>query len=121
MKNAVFSFAILIMGLKAATQQTNPDTTANKKQQDQTDPYRLDYKDVYENIHYNQPMRPQVHYTPLTGQIADPTGLVWYKGTYHLFYMYDEWSKQRSDNKNWGHTTSNVNLLHLFGGGNRQI
>ena len=70
------------------------------------DPFRLDYKDVYENMHYNQPLRPQVHYTPITGQIGDPTGLIRYKGKYHLFYMYDEWSKRRRDNKNWGHATS---------------
>jgi sucrose-6-phosphate hydrolase SacC (GH32 family) len=71
-----------------------------------TDPYRLNYKNVYENMHYNQPLRPQVHYTPITGQIADPTGLVRYKGKYHLFYMFDEWSKRRRDNKGWGHATS---------------
>lgn len=71
------------------------------------DPYQLDYKDVYENMHYNQPLRPQVHYTPITGQIADPTGLLMYKGTYHLFYMFDEWSKRRGDNKGWGHAISN--------------
>jgi len=70
------------------------------------DPFRLDYKDVYENMHYDQPLRPQVHYTPITGQIGDPTGLVIYKGKYHLFYMYDEWSNRRRDNKNWGHATS---------------
>jgi len=71
-----------------------------------SDPYRLDYKNVFDNINYNQPLRPQVHFTPLTGQIGDPTGLVKYKGTYHLFYMSDEWSNQRRDNKNWGHATS---------------
>jgi len=71
------------------------------------DPYRIDYKEVYGNMHYDQPLRPQVHYTPITGQIADPTGLILYKGTYHLFYMYDEWSKKRGDNKNWGHAVSN--------------
>ncbi|WP_162495549.1 glycoside hydrolase family 32 protein [Confluentibacter flavum] len=70
------------------------------------DPFRLDYKKVYENMHYDQPLRPQVHYTPITGQIADPTGLIRYKGKYHLFYMFDEWSKSRRDNKGWGHATS---------------
>ena len=76
------------------------------EQRHPSDPYRVDYRDVFENMHYNQPLRPQVHYTPLTGQIADPTGLVRYKGKYHLFYMYDEWSKLRKDNKNWGHAIS---------------
>ncbi|MEM7369685.1 MAG: glycoside hydrolase family 32 protein [Bacteroidota bacterium] len=71
------------------------------------DPYGLSYDAVFDNMHYNQPLRPQVHYTPITGQIADATGLILYKGTYHLFYMYDEWSKSRRYNKSWGHAISN--------------
>ena len=107
MNNKVFGFIIILFCFKTSAQQVRNDTTESKKQQENADPFRLDYKDVYENIHYNQPLRPQVHYTPITGQIADPTGLIQYKGTYHLFYMFDEWSKQRRDNKNWGHATSN--------------
>lgn len=71
------------------------------------DPAGLSYPDVYENIHYDQTYRPQIHYAPLTGEIADATGLILYKGTYHLFYMFDEWSKHRHYNKNWGHAVSN--------------
>lgn len=71
------------------------------------DPYAISYADVFDNMHYNQQFRPQVHYTPITGQIADATGLILYKGTYHLFHMYDEWSRARKDNKNWGHAVSN--------------
>jgi fructan beta-fructosidase len=85
---------------------TNCETFSQVKG-DSIDPFRIDYKDIYENMHYNQPLRPQVHYTPITGQIADPTGLIKYNGTYHLFYMFDEWSRQRRENKNWGHATSN--------------
>jgi fructan beta-fructosidase len=70
------------------------------------DPYGLSYADVFDNMHYNQTYRPQVHYTPITGQIADATGLIFYKGEYHLFYMYDEWSNSRKYNKSWGHATS---------------
>ncbi len=71
-----------------------------------TDDHGISYDDVFENMHYDQPLRPQVHYTPITGQIADATGLIKYKGKYHLFYMFDEWSRQRRDNKNWGYATS---------------
>ncbi len=71
------------------------------------DPYGLSYAKVFENMHYNQPLRPQVHYTPITGQIGDATGLILYRGTYHLFHMYDEWSRSRKYNKNWGHAISN--------------
>lgn len=80
--------------------------SAQESTNNQQDQFRISYKDVFENMHYNQPYRPQVHYTPITGQIADATGLIVYKGEYHLFYMYDEWSKSRRDNKNWGHTIS---------------
>lgn len=71
------------------------------------DEHGVSYDAVFENMHYNQPLRPQIHYTPITGQIADPTGLIKYKGKFHLFYMFDEWSRQRRDNKNWGYATSN--------------
>ena len=95
-KNLLLNFFLIHFAFQAIG-QNKPELT---------DPFRLDYKDVYENTHYNQPLRPQVHYTPITGQIGDPTGLIRYKGKYHLFYMYDEWSKRRGDNKNWGHATS---------------
>ncbi len=71
------------------------------------DEYGITYDDVFENMHYNQPLRPQVHYTPITGQIGDATGLILYKGIYHLFHMYDEWSRRRKYNKSWGHAVSN--------------
>ena len=48
-----------------------------------------------------------MHYTPITGQIGDATGLILYKGVYRLFYMYDEWSRRRRFNKSWGHAVSN--------------
>lgn len=84
--------------------QEKPSTAEKKIPED---PFGITYEDVFHNMHYNQALRPQVHYTPITGQIADATGLILYKGTYHLFYMYDEWSKMRRHNKSWGHATSN--------------
>lgn len=75
------------------------------------DPYAISYVDVFDNMHYDQEYRPQVHYTPITGQIADAIGLICYKGTYHLFHMYDEWSRSRKNNKNWGHAIS-PDLVH---------
>ncbi|MDE0124617.1 MAG: glycoside hydrolase family 32 protein [Bryobacterales bacterium] len=71
------------------------------------DRFGIAYDDVFHHMHYDQPLRPQVHYTPITGQIGDATGLILYKGVYHLFYMYDEWSKRRRFNKSWGHAVSN--------------
>src|SRR3982074_967182 len=95
---------LMIVNSQIFAQKKNRDSTRTittpadeKKQPGSEDPFRLDYRDVYENMHYNQALRPQVHYTPISGQIADPTGLIKYEGTYHLFYMFDEWSKQRKD------------------------
>ena len=110
-------FLICVIGLQqqvlaqdkkeSSGKEKKENPAVQKKQDESVDPFRLNYQDLFENMHYNQPLRPQVHYTPLTGQIADATGLIRYKGIYHLFYMSDEWSKRRGDNKNWGHAISN--------------
>lgn len=109
MKKLTCCLAALLCSVGAYALQADTTKKAPEKKPatPSGDPFRLDYKDVFDNINYDQPLRPQVHYTPLTGQIADATGLVKYKGTYHLFYMSDEWSKSRRDNKNWGHAISN--------------
>lgn len=61
---------------------------------------------VAEAYHYLGQYRPQFHYTPIQGHIGDATGLIHYKGEYHLFYMYDPWSLKRKEHKNWGHAVS---------------
>lgn len=63
------------------------------------------------NQHYEQPLRPQFHYTPIQGFIGDATGLIYHEGTYHLFYMSDKWERRKNRHKCWGHATS-TDLLH---------
>ena len=36
---------------------------------------------------YHEPYRPQVHFSPKEHWTNDPNGMVFYKGTYHLFFQ----------------------------------
>jgi sucrose-6-phosphate hydrolase SacC (GH32 family) len=54
---------------------------------------------------FNETYRPQYHFTPAVNWMNDPNGLLYYKGTYHMFYQYNpggnEWGAM-----SWGHATS---------------
>ena len=67
--------------------------------------------EVASQQNYNQPLRPQFHYTALQGHIGDATGLFSYRGEYHLFNIFDEWSRRSSAHKRWGHAVS-FDLVH---------
>ena len=37
---------------------------------------------------YNEDLRPQFHFSPKENWTNDPNGMVYYKGTYHLFFQH---------------------------------
>jgi fructan beta-fructosidase len=48
----------------------------------------------------SQPWRPEYHFSPDSGWMNDPNGLVYNNGVYHLFYQAGEWPRR------WDHATS---------------
>lgn len=58
-----------------------------------------------QNGTYREQYRPQIHFSPPAHWMNDPNGMVYYNGTYHLFYQYypkaTVWGPMH-----WGHATS---------------
>jgi len=59
---------------------------------------------------YDQPWRPQYHFTPAKNFMNDPNGMVFYKGEYHLFYQYNP-QGQVWGHMSWGHAVS-TDMVH---------
>jgi fructan beta-fructosidase len=61
---------------------------------------------------YEEQLRPQFHFSPAASFTNDPNGLVYYKGTYHLFYQQRVFAGSTGLSCcDWGHAVSR-DLVH---------
>ena len=61
---------------------------------------------------YDEPYRPQFHFTPEINWTNDPNGLVYHDGEWHLFYQYNPFGDL------WGHMRGDTPLARIFCVGN---
>ena len=62
------------------------------------------------NFNKDEVYRPQIHFSPKKHWINDPNGMVYYNGTYHLFFQYHPYSSVWGP-MHWGHATSK-DMIH---------
>ena len=60
---------------------------------------------------YSEALRPLVHFSSRRGWLNDPNGVLYYDGTYHLFYQHNPFGTMIGRHCGWGHATS-TDLLH---------
>lgn len=100
----VYSLFILVVlvanPLLTSCRKSNTGNTLSKETEEQATEARL----------YQEPYRPQFHFSPSENWMNDPNGLVYNDGIYHLFYQYYPedvvWGPMH-----WGHATSK-DLFH---------
>lgn len=65
---------------------------------------------LYDQVGYDQPLRPQFHFSSRMGWLNDPNGMVYYDGEWHM--MFQHYAKGNSSGaKSWGNAVS-MDLMH---------
>ena len=70
----------------------------------------LEAVSLVETAPSKQERHPKIHFSPDTGWINDPNGLIYDDGVYHLYFQYNPFDTQW-ENMSWGHGVS-TDLLH---------
>ncbi len=60
---------------------------------------------AYPEVGYDQPLRPQFHFSSKKNWLNDPNGMVWDGEKFHLFFQHNPKSSGWG-NMTWGHSTS---------------
>ena len=100
MVGALCASAIIVSCSKDSPSES-PDPTPTPSPEQEEEVERSSYTEQY---------RPQIHFSPSKNWMNDPNGMVYYDGTYHLFYQYNPYSNDWG-NMSWGHATS-TDLIH---------
>ena len=65
---------------------------------------------LYDQVGYDQPLRPQFHFTSRMGWLNDPNGMVYYDGEWHMYFQHVA-IRNNTGPKSWGNAVS-TDLMH---------
>jgi sucrose-6-phosphate hydrolase SacC (GH32 family) len=96
---------IRMAGLSAALSGAAVIAAAEPKLADEWSTFSL-----YAGVGYDQPLRPQFHFTSRMGWLNDPNGMVYYDGEWHMCFQHHA-KGNISGPKSWGNAVSR-DLMH---------
>ena len=74
------------------------------------EPMNYDTFDTYLDVGYDQPLRPQFHFTSRKNWLNDPNGMVYFDGEWHMHFQHVAIANNNGP-KSWGNAVS-TDLMH---------